>query len=85
MRVDVIANVDEVRSEEFVHKSAVVIDVLRATSTMITALAQGATGLMPVETVPQAQQMRGDQTFVGGERYYKKSPGFRPGIRRMII
>ncbi|MBB3127548.1 2-phosphosulfolactate phosphatase [Paenibacillus rhizosphaerae] len=79
MRVDVIANVDEVRSEEFVQKSAVVIDVLRATSTMITALAQGATGLMPVETVPQAQQMRGDQTFVGGERYYKKIPGFQAG------
>ncbi|MWV45049.1 2-phosphosulfolactate phosphatase [Paenibacillus sp. HJL G12] len=79
MRVDVIANVDDIRSEDFVQKSAVVIDVLRATSTMITALAKGARGLLPVETVPEAQNKRSEHTFVGGERYYKKIPGFQAG------
>ncbi|MCJ8011198.1 2-phosphosulfolactate phosphatase [Paenibacillus sp. KQZ6P-2] len=79
MRVDVIANVDDIRSEDFIQKSAVVIDVLRATSTMITALAKGACGLLPVETVPEAQSKRSEHTFVGGERYYKKIPGFQAG------
>lgn len=79
MRVDVIANVDNIRSEDFIQKSAVVIDVLRATSTMITALANGARGLLPVETVPEAQSKRSEHTFVGGERYYKKIPGFQAG------
>jgi len=79
MRVDVIANVDDIRTEDFIQKSAVVIDVLRATSTMITALAKGACGLLPVETVPQAQSKRSEHTFVGGERYYKKIPGFQAG------
>lgn len=79
MRVDVIANVDDIRSEDFIQKSAAVIDVLRATSTMITALAKGACGLLPVETVPQAQSKKSEHTFVGGERYYKKIPGFQAG------
>ncbi|MGN7357535.1 2-phosphosulfolactate phosphatase [Paenibacillus sp. SAF-054] len=79
MRVDVIANVDDIRSDDFIQKSAVVIDVLRATSTMITALAKGACGLLPVETVPEAQSKRSEHTFVGGERYYKKIPGFQAG------
>lgn len=62
---------------------AVVIDVLRATSTIIHALAAGAKGVVPCGTIDEARQMAGDAapgTFLlGGEREGLKIPGFDLG------
>ncbi|WP_217582369.1 2-phosphosulfolactate phosphatase, partial [Lysinibacillus sp. GbtcB16] len=41
MHIEVVANIGEARSDDFLHKTVIVIDVLRATSTMITALING--------------------------------------------
>lgn len=76
MLVEVIASVNEARSDLFVNKTAIVIDVLRATSTMITALARGCSGVVPVETVHQAKSMMERDDLLGGERYGKKIAGF---------
>jgi 2-phosphosulfolactate phosphatase len=48
----------------------VVFDVLRATSSMITALANGADGILPVEDIPEALQVREQQpdVLLAGER-----------------
>ena len=48
----------------------VVFDVLRATSSMITALANGAAGILPVEDIPEALQARKRQpdVLLAGER-----------------
>lgn len=80
MRVDVIANVDDIRSEDFIQKSAAVIDVLRATSTMITALAKGACGLLPVETVPQAQSKKANIPLSAENDITRRFPAFRQAI-----
>jgi 2-phosphosulfolactate phosphatase len=50
---------------------AVVFDVLRATSTMITALANGATGIWPVRTIEDAWALKEQRpgALLGGERH----------------
>lgn len=76
MQIDVIANIGEARSDDFLHKTVIVIDVLRATSTIITALANGCKELLPVETVLQAKEHQKAGDLLGGERFCKKIPGF---------
>jgi 2-phosphosulfolactate phosphatase len=51
--------------------TCVVIDVLRATSTMITALANGASAIIPVESIAEALAVRQRQpgVLLGGERH----------------
>ncbi|WP_018755116.1 2-phosphosulfolactate phosphatase [Paenibacillus terrigena] len=79
MQVDVIASVNEARSDDFIHKTAIVIDVLRATSTIITALAHGASEVLPVETVQQARSCQQTGDILGGERFCRRIAGFHAG------
>ncbi|RTE09720.1 2-phosphosulfolactate phosphatase [Paenibacillus whitsoniae] len=76
MHIEVVANIGEARSEEFLHKTVVVVDVLRATSTIITALSNGSRGIVPVETVVKAKELYREGDLLGGERFCKKIPGF---------
>jgi len=58
---------------------AVVIDVLRATTTIACALANGARRIIPCEHVEQARDVRdreGPHILLGGERNGKLIPGF---------
>ena len=74
-----------VQSDElfFTGKTTVVIDVLRASSTIITALENGAKEVIPVGTIEFAVKvsggMFGGQTLLGGERNTKKIEGFALG------
>lgn len=79
MHIDVIANVGETRSIDLANRIVIVIDVLRATSTIITALAHEAIGVVPVETVGQAKQCSTAEDWLGGERFCKKIAGFHAG------
>ncbi len=67
----------------FTGKTTVVIDVLRASSTIVTALKNGAKEVVPVATVEFAVKvsggMFGGQTLLGGERNTKKIEGFALG------
>jgi len=61
---------------------AVVIDVLRASTTMITALAHGAAGIVPVADVDEARLLAGElgpRVVLGGERGGLRIPGFDLG------
>lgn len=62
---------------------AVVIDVLRATSTIVAALAAGAHGVIPVLTPEEAwalaRTMPGQRALLGGERKAVRIPGFDLG------
>lgn len=61
---------------------AVVIDVLRASTTMITALAHGADRVVPVADVDEARRMAaalGESAVLGGERGGVRIPGFTLG------
>lgn len=79
MDITVVPSVNDARSDELINKTVLVIDVLRATSTMLTALAHGCQAVYPVETVLQAKQLQQPGFVLGGERYCKKIPGFDLG------
>ncbi|OXM88185.1 2-phosphosulfolactate phosphatase [Paenibacillus rigui] len=79
MEIMVIPSVNEARADDLTNKTVIVIDVLRATSTMLTALAHGCKEIFPVETVLQAKQLQQSHYLMGGERACKKIPGFDLG------
>jgi len=60
---------------------AVVIDVLRATTTIATALAQGATAVVPRRSIEEARAAAADRpgAILGGERGGVQIPGFDLG------
>ncbi|MBP1155117.1 MULTISPECIES: 2-phosphosulfolactate phosphatase [unclassified Paenibacillus] len=76
MNVQVIASVGEARTDELQNKTVIVIDVLRATSTMVMALTNGSKSIVPTETVAQAKSLQRPGDLLGGERSCKKIPGF---------
>ena len=84
MRVDVYPTVVNIPpAEELADRAAVAIDVLRATSTIITALENGADTVVPVLAPEEAFQVARDnpeRKFVlGGERKSVVIPGFHLG------
>lgn len=74
------ANADELF---FTKKTTVVIDVLRATTSIITALNNGAKEIIPVGSIEFAMKVSGNtfsgHTLLGGERNTKKIEGFALG------
>ncbi|MEX2104727.1 MAG: 2-phosphosulfolactate phosphatase [Bacilli bacterium] len=79
IQVVVVPTVDEVISEDLYNKTVIVIDVLRATSTIVTAFEHKCTEVIPVETVGQAKNLSSPDHFLGGERFCKKITGFHFG------
>ena len=63
--------------------TAVVIDVLRATTTMISALAAGCTDIRPCRTVEEAKELADalgvGRALLGGERGGARIEGFDLG------
>jgi len=58
---------------------AVVVDVLRASTTIVSALAGGFPRVLCVEDVDHAEQLRGPGRALAGERECKPIPGFDYG------
>ena len=83
MKIEVIFSPVQTDELFFTGKTTVVIDVLRASSTIITALSNGAKEVVPVGTVEFAVKVSGGifggQTLLGGERNTKKIEGFALG------
>ncbi len=64
----------------FTKKTTVVIDVLRATTTIVTALQNGAKEIIPVSSIEFAMKISGSgQMLLGGERNAEKIDGFTFG------
>ena len=59
--------------------SPVVIDLLRATTTIVTALYHGAAGIFPVTTIEQARQQVEQDGLLAGERGGLPPEGFHFG------
>lgn len=78
MVIDVIPTVDQIRAEDLYSKTVIILDVLRTSSTIITALANSSKTIIPVETVVEAKQLKFKNTscILAGDRFYKKIPGF---------
>lgn len=64
-------------------KPVLVIDILRATTTMVTALANGARAILPAETADEAmrmaQNLKSDDLLLAGERNLARIDGFTLG------
>lgn len=61
--------------------TCVVFDILRATSSMVTALAHGAAEIHPVKTIEEALELRKQlpDAVLGGERHGERIDGFDLG------
>ena len=83
MKVSVFGSHTHMSEKEVRGKVAVVIDTLRATSTIITAMANGCSQVLPVEEVEQAMERKASMpessTILGGERNALKVSGFDLG------
>jgi 2-phosphosulfolactate phosphatase len=83
MKINVLFSPVGADELSFTGKTTVVVDVLRASSTIVTALYNGAREVVPVATVEFAVKvsggMFGGQTLLGGERHTQKIEGFALG------
>ena len=83
MKCNVIFCPAHIEELYFTGKTIVMIDVLRASNTIITALNNGAREIVPVGSVEFAVKvsggMFGGQTLIGGERNTRKIDGFALG------
>ncbi|MDR3668279.1 MAG: 2-phosphosulfolactate phosphatase [Ignavibacteriaceae bacterium] len=83
MKVNVLLTPSNLDELSFSGKTIVIIDVLRATSTIVNALNNGAKEIIPVATVEFAVKVSGGMfgglTLLGGERNTKKIEGFALG------
>ncbi len=76
MRLEVVPTVGEIKHDQIGNRVVIVIDVLRASSTIVTALSQGFSAVIPVETAGQALALRDEHSILVGERFCKKHPSF---------
>lgn len=84
MKLDVVLSppeIDLLPQRDLSQTTAVVFDVLRATSTMITALAQGVAEIFPARSIEEARTLkeRWPDAQLGGERHGDKIEGFAFG------
>src|SRR3972149_9874236 len=81
MQIEVTLTPAELRATELAGKTVVVIDELRASSTIVQALGNGARAVFPVASIPEARKHAGQMNGVllGGERGGLRIPGFDLG------
>ncbi len=79
MKLDIIISADDIKDKVIKDKVVVVIDMLRATSVIVTAINNGCKKVIPVLTVEEAFDIVKDhreQYILGGERRALKIEGF---------
>lgn len=83
MKINVLLSPLNAEEMYFAGKTTVVIDVLRATTVISTALENGAKEIIPVGSIEFAMKISGDafggHRLLGGERNTKKIEGFNLG------
>ncbi len=83
MNIEVVATAGQANESLTSGKTVVVIDVLRATSVITTALFHGAEAVWPMAGIDEAQQLfrtfEAGKALRGGERQGKIIPGFELG------
>ena len=75
------ADISRLPERDLSTTTCIVFDVLRATSSMITALANGAAEIFPVKTIEEAFALRKKipDALLGGERHGERIEGFDLG------
>lgn len=76
IKIDVIPSAKDVHSEQIIGKTVVVIDVLRASTTIVSALMHSCSEVIPADTIEQAKQLKGNTSVLAGERFCERIDGF---------
>lgn len=80
MNIDLYLLRSEIQQDKLKGRVVVIIDVLRASTSMITALANGCLRIIPVSEVEQAKQLAqrflAESILLCGERNEMLIPGF---------
>lgn len=78
MKIDVVITGNNVTTDTVKDKVVIVIDILRASSVIITAISNGAKSVIPVTNVEEALKIRDkmENVILGGERKAQKIDGF---------
>jgi 2-phosphosulfolactate phosphatase len=81
MKIDLAFTPHELEKKDLAGKSVVVIDALRATTTMTVAFENGARAFIPVGTVEEARELvaKNPDYLLAGERRAKPLEGFHLG------
>jgi len=79
MKIDIIISAGDIKKEKVKDKTIVIIDMLRATSVIVAAIANGCREVIPVLTIEEAMELSRkdrDNYILGGERKALKIEGF---------
>lgn len=80
MKIDIIISADDIIESKLENKIAVVIDMFRATSAIVTALNNGCEEVIPFltieETLESSEELKREEYILGGERRAVKIDGF---------
>jgi 2-phosphosulfolactate phosphatase len=76
MQVKTISTVGEIKPEHVKGRTVIVIDVLRASSTIVAAFDSGIKSIIPVKKAEEALALRSLNTILAGEWHCKKIKGF---------
>lgn len=80
MKIDIIISADDIIDSKLENKIAVVIDMFRATSVIVTALNNGCEEVIPFltieETLESSEELKREEYILGGERRAVKIDGF---------
>lgn len=76
MQINVLQNELVVDPALIINHTVIVIDVLRATTNMITAMVFGCREILPLETIAEAIELKLSGDLLGGERNCQKLPDF---------
>jgi len=82
-RIDLYFTPAEVSDEEIIGKTVVVVDILRASASIIRALQNGARGIIPTQSIDEATELAHslgrENVLLCGEREGRKIDGFDLG------
>jgi 2-phosphosulfolactate phosphatase len=79
MKIDLIISADDIKENKIIGKVVVVIDMLRATTVITTAIKNGCKEVIPVVTIDEALELakgNREKYILGGERRALKIEGF---------
>ena len=77
--IDVCVSPELMHLYELRDRTVVVVDILRATSCMVTAFAHGAASITPFSSTEQCRRMKSKGYITSGERNGEKVSGFDKG------
>lgn len=78
-KVEVCFSPELIHLHDLTGKIVVVVDIFRATSTMVAALAHGVDSILPFADLEECRKMQAQGFLIGGERNGLTAPGFEMG------